>query len=188
MPVRDALARHYLTHGLPPDGGASDPWFRVRIGPVVLPLPNPPARRCAVVLHDINHIVTGYDTTFSEGEVAIAAFEVGAGCGRFGTVWFINLTMLAIGVLFHPHRVFAAYLRGRRSASIYRCAQGAAALSAMSVADVRALLRVDDAPLPVRFAERVQFAMWAVVGVLALLVPFTATIAFIGTAFQVLGR
>jgi len=80
--IRDALAHHYVAHGLPLDGGASNPWFNMRIGPLTLRLPNPPARRRAVVMHDINHLVTGYNTTFSEGEMAIAAFEVGAGCGR----------------------------------------------------------------------------------------------------------
>jgi len=36
--IRDALAHHYVAHGLPLDGGASNPWFNVRIGPLTLPV------------------------------------------------------------------------------------------------------------------------------------------------------
>lgn len=50
---------------------------------------------------------TGYNTTFSEGEVAIAAFEVGAGCGHVAIVWFLNLCAFAIGFVSRRTR-FAA--------------------------------------------------------------------------------
>jgi hypothetical protein len=36
--------------------------------------------------------------------VAIAAFEVGAGCGRFAIVWLINLWALALGSSAHHSR------------------------------------------------------------------------------------
>jgi len=116
--LRVALAQHYNAHGLPPNGGAHDPWFRVRLGPVSLRLPNPPARRRALLSLDVNHIATGYNTTFSQGEVAIAAFEVGAECGRFAIVWLINLWVLALGLFCAPRAVFTAYVRGRRSFSV----------------------------------------------------------------------
>ncbi len=89
--VTEALARHYAEHGLPPDGGESERWFRIRIGPLVLPLPNPPARRRAVFYHDVNHVLTGYNTVFSDGEMVIAGYELGSGCGPFGIAWLINL-------------------------------------------------------------------------------------------------
>jgi hypothetical protein len=171
MRVRDALARHYVAHGLPSDGGASDPWFRVALGPVTLRLPNPPARRRAVFFHDVNHVVTGYDTTFSGGEMAIAGFEVGAGCGNFGIVWYINLSMMALGLIANPRAVFAAFVRGRRSTSIYREPQEPAALAEMSVADVRAQLRLDEATGRARFGDVARFAAWSPVAIIVLLAP-----------------
>jgi len=169
--IRDALAHHYVAHGLPLDGGASNPWFNVRIGPLTLRLPNPPARRRAVVMHDINHLVTGYNTTFSEGEMAIAAFEVGAGCGRLAIVWFINLSMLALGLVVTPRAAFAAFVRGRRSASIYASDRDTTALTAMSVEHVRTILRVDSVEARATFADRALFVFWGVLGAVVLVAP-----------------
>ena len=117
--VSEALARHYREHGLPADGGARDDWFKVRIGPVVLPLPNPPARKKAVLFHDVNHLLTGYNTVFSDGEMVIAGYELGTGCGRYLVAWLINLWMLAFGLVACPRRMFRAFLRGRAAESVY---------------------------------------------------------------------
>lgn len=181
--VGDALAAYYIAHDLPADGGATDPVFHVRIGPFSIPLPNPPGRRRAVVFHDVNHLVTGYNTTFSDGEVVIAGFEVGAGCGPYWIVWYINLSMMALGIVFRPRDVFAAFVRGRRSVSIYRHGADPATLSRMSVAEARALLAVDRRPDPAGAADRVAFATWGVVAAAVLVGPLLA----LGTgAFAVL--
>jgi hypothetical protein len=182
--IRDALAQHYMTYGLPLDGGASSPWFNVHIGPLKIRLPNPPARRRAVVMHDINHIVTGYNTTFSEGEMSIAAFEVGAGCGRLAIVWFINLSLLAIALVVHPSLAFAGFVRGRRSASIYATVRDATALTTMSVESVRTLLRIASTDVRARWTDRVLFAAWGAVAV----VVFLAPLAVLLVALWAVGR
>src|SRR5206468_2426615 len=104
-----ALTEYYREHGLPSDGGESARWFRVRLGRLTIPVPNPPARRRAVFYHDVNHLVTGYDTTFSQGEMEIAGFEVGVGCGRFWIAWFINLFMMGLGLVIAPRAVLRAF-------------------------------------------------------------------------------
>lgn len=175
--VGDALAAHYVVHHLPADGGATNPWFRVRIGRFTVRLPNPPARRRAVLFHDVNHVVTGYNTTFSDGEVVIAGFEVGAGCGPFWIVWYINLSMLALGLALRPRDVFAGFVRGRRSSSIYRCRTDPTRLAGMSVGRVRALLELDREPPNVTIADRLAFAAWAIVAVAVLLGPLAVPIA-----------
>ena len=58
MTVADALALYYVNAGLPTDGGAQVKWFRVQVGPLAIPLPNPPARLLLVGnqcphLHDL---------------------------------------------------------------------------------------------------------------------------------------
>jgi hypothetical protein len=169
--VGDALRQHYLAHGLPADGGASNPWFRIRVGNISFRLPNPPARRRAVFYHDVNHIATGYNTTFSDGEMAIAAFEVGAGCGRFALVWFINLSMLGIGTFVAPRTVFRAFVRGRHSASIYRDPIAPERVARMSVAEVRRTLRLDGAQRSARWPDLAAFAAWAFAAVVVLLLP-----------------
>jgi hypothetical protein len=169
--VRDSLAQHYLVHGLPADGGATDPWFRVHVGAISFRLPNPPARRRAVFFHDVNHLATGYNTTFGDGEMAIAAFEVGAGCGRFAIVWFINLIMFAIGLLVVPRTVWRAFLRGHHSISIYRDPLAPETLASMSVAQVRQRMRLDAAQDSAQKADYVVFALWAFAAVVVSLAP-----------------
>ena len=141
--IGDALVRHYAAYGLPADGGEHSRWFRVHIGPIVIPLPNPPARRRAVFLHDVNHILTGYNTVFSDGEVVIAGFEVGAGCGRVWIAWFINISMMLVGLVLRPRAVLRAFRRGRRTISIYAYPEERSTLRAMTVGELRQRLRID---------------------------------------------
>ncbi|MGQ0642963.1 MAG: hypothetical protein ACT4P6_19635 [Gemmatimonadaceae bacterium] len=175
--LSDALAQHYVNHGLPLDGGEQDRTFRVRLGRLTVRLPNPPARRRAVFFHDTNHILTGYNTTFSDGEMVIAGFEVGSGCGRYWMAWFINLAMFAFGLVACPRTMFRAFVRGRRASSIYRRTEDRARLGSMSVAALKSMIQLDQqAPVPA-LRDRLIFAAWAAVTILMLIVP--AAILFV---------
>ena len=168
----EALSRHYASHGLPMDGGASASWFRVRLGPLVIPVPNPPARRRAVFFHDANHVLTGYDTTFSRGEVLIAAFEVGAGCGGYLIAWMINLPMMVIGGLLRPREIFRAFVRGRHATSIYRWPEARGTLERMQVADLRERLLLHRPSPAASRGDLAAFVFWygfAALGILLVL-------------------
>ena len=175
--VGEALARHYEAHRLPSDGGEGAAWFRVQVGPMRIPLPNPPARRRAVFWHDVNHVLTGYNTTFSDGEMAIAGFEVGAGCGRAGIAWYINLVLMALGLLVRPRHVYRAFVRGRRSASIYRRSEPRATLREMTVRQVRELVAVAHPDVRATGGDVVSFVAWSVIAWLVALVTYAPAIA-----------
>lgn len=85
---------------------------------VVFAFPNTQARLRAVRVHDIHHVLTGYDTTWS-GEAEIAAWELASGCGRYYAAWVLNLAALAVGLIVCPRRTFAAFRRGRVSENLY---------------------------------------------------------------------
>lgn len=176
-PLGDALTRHYVEHGLPSDGGEHEPFFRVRIGPLTLRLPNPPARQRAVFFHDANHVLTGYNTVFSDGEMVIAGFELGSGCGPYWVAWLINLGMFALGLVTCPRNMFLAFVRGRRSSSIYRSHEDRAVLSAMSVGALKALARIDTHRPVAAMDDRLRFAGWAIVAALVVLVPLAVLLA-----------
>jgi hypothetical protein len=142
LSLRDALSQYYARHGLPADGGESSRWFHVRLGKFSIPVPNPPARRRAVFFHDANHVLTGYNTTFSEGEMDIAAFEIGAGCGPYLIAWFINGFMMLLGIVTRPRNAMQAFMRGRKSGSIYSSGRTRENLLSMSVASLRQELRI----------------------------------------------
>jgi hypothetical protein len=186
--LRAALAQHYVAHGLPPDGGANDRWFRVRLGPVSLRLPNPPARRRALLFHDVNHIATGYNTTFSQGEVTIAAFEVGAGCGRFAIAWLINLSAMALGAFCAPRAVFAAYVRGRQSYSIYRALPTAETLARTTVGAIRQRLRVNTVATVPQLTDYIGFVLWSAAGLALLVAPAILVVFTLWSSLRALAQ
>jgi hypothetical protein len=160
MPIREALAIYYRASALPPDGGASSSWFFVRVGPLRIPLPNPPVRKRAALFHDIHHTLTGYDTVFARGEMIIAGHEIAVGCGRIWLAWIINLWMFALGLLWVPRRMFAAFVRGRHSGSLYVI--GLEGVMEATVGELRHRLGLDRATPPATRTDRWLFAGWAV--------------------------
>jgi hypothetical protein len=178
MTIADALARYYVEQGLPADGGESERWFHIHVGRFTIPAPNPPARRKAVFYHDVNHILTGYDNVFSRGEMVIAGYEIGNGCGPYWIAWLINLGMFLLGLLLHPRLTFQAFVRGRRASSLYRRSDRAA-IRAMTVEELRAALGVREAAPQATLADSVSFVGWSVTAAALALGPPVLALAAI---------
>ena len=176
----EALHRLYKAHDLPDDGGESARWFHVRIGPVSIPLPNPPARQRAVFIHDVNHVLTGYNAVFSDGEMSIAAFEVGAGCGRVWVAWTLNLSLMALGAIVRPGLVLRAFVRGRRSESLYTRDDSRTALRRMRVAELRRQIRLDAVPMSPRPDDLIALGTYVVLSWLVVAGVVAAAVAGIG--------
>jgi hypothetical protein len=117
--IRAARADYFRRAGFSPDGGYRDRWVKLKIGPIRLAFPNTAARVRAVKLHDIHHLLTEYDTTWT-GEAEIAAWELASGCARYYAAWLLNFGAMAIGLAIAPRRTLAAFSRGRRSMNLYR--------------------------------------------------------------------
>src|SRR5262249_39395650 len=109
MTMLDARQRYFDANGF--DGSYSERWVKLQAGPLALYFPNAEGRRRAVRFHDLHHIATGYQTTWT-GEGEIAAWEIASGCGRFVWAWMLNLGGLAIGLLIAPRAIFRAFVRG----------------------------------------------------------------------------
>jgi hypothetical protein len=115
--LREALQNHLAEQGFPPDGGLSEKWGVVRIGPIPVCIPNIKARRRATPIHDLNHLLSGYGHD-AMGEAEIGAFELGGGCKTFWVAWMLNWGALLLGIT-RPKRLFAAFVRGRRTGNLY---------------------------------------------------------------------
>ena len=87
-------------------------------------------------LHDLHHIVTNYDTSWT-GESEIAAWELASGCRRHWVAWGLNLGALAIGLVIAPRRTWRAFVRGRRSGNLYGSASFDEALLDRTVGELR---------------------------------------------------
>ena len=68
---------------------------------MTLKIPNTEGRRRAVRIHDLHHVVTGYQTDL-RGEAEIGAWELASGCLRWPAATVLNLFALAIGLVIAP--------------------------------------------------------------------------------------
>ena len=117
--LREERARYFEENGFGEDGGYTDRFVVLRMGPVpVAVFPNTAARVRAVRLHDLHHVVTGYATTW-RGEAEIGAWEIASGCGSYLAAWVLNGLALTYGLLLWPRHMLAAWRRGRRSRNLY---------------------------------------------------------------------
>lgn len=79
-------------------------------------VPNPPKHRRAIMMHDLHHVATGYDTTL-RGEGEISAWELRNGLRTIG--WYAGMYVVggtAMGYAVAPIRTW----RARRAAATGR--------------------------------------------------------------------
>lgn len=139
MPVRSAL-RHYFEQYHFKDGGYADNWFHIKLGPLMVPMPNIPARVKAVRIHDLHHVVTGYRADW-KGEVEIGGWELGGGCGRYWAAWLLNGGSFTVGIFLYPRALWHAFRAGRRvPRNLYHGVPYDNALLDLSVGELRALM------------------------------------------------
>ncbi|KYF79971.1 hypothetical protein BE11_13455 [Sorangium cellulosum] len=140
LTMRQARAIYFDVNRFGADGGYGDAWVDFKLGPLPVPFPNTQARVRAVRYHDLHHVLTGYDTN-TIGEFEISAWELGAGCKDFVAAWQLNLGGLFGGLLSAPRRTVRAFLRGRRSETLY--GRPFEALLDRTVGELRREMRVD---------------------------------------------
>lgn len=114
MNVEHALNDFYNQHGYGLEGGINKKWDMIKFGPVALPLPNLESRRKNIYLHDISHLVTGYDVSWV-GESSVSSWEIAAGgWGRLYFPWLLTLWAMAVGVMLYPRQSYRAFQAGLR--------------------------------------------------------------------------
>ena len=137
LSVRQALAEHLATSGLPSDAGDSEPFAVVRIFYLPYPIPNTRARKRAVRIHDLNHLVSGYKTD-RIGELEISAWELASGgCRDYAAAWVLDLAGLLGGLIVAPRRTVDAFMAGRQQQNLYGF--GSEELLNLTVDDARQL-------------------------------------------------
>lgn len=109
--MREARERYFQRAGF---SAASyvDPWLFVPFAGRVVRLPNLKARRDAVRVHDLNHVIGGFGTDWL-GEAMIGGFELGMGAGQYWIAWMLDATALSVGLVRAPGAVIKSFARGR---------------------------------------------------------------------------
>lgn len=173
MTMRQALRRYFDVNGFGESGGYEDAWVDFKLGPIPFPFPNSAARKRAVRYHDLHHILTSYDTDIV-GEFEISAWELAAGCRDFYAAWVLNLGGTAGGCFVAPRRTFAAFVRGRRTDSLY--GKDYDALLAGTVASARSTAGTDRPAEPATLSDAALFALTATAGLLVGLLTFVTVL------------
>jgi len=185
LTVGEARARYFAANRFD-ESGYEARWVRLQAGPIPLFLLNTNARVRAVRFHDIHHVVTAYDTTWI-GEAEIAAWEIASGCAHHYAAWLLNLQAMAVGLFLNPEAVFRAFLRGRRSANLYRQAFSNHLLS-LTIGEMRRRLHLDTAPGSPTRDDRMAFASWVLASALvflsSLVIVLTPLIALLVDLFS----
>jgi len=118
LTLREARALYFARNGLG-DGGYGDRWVVLRAGGIpVGAFPNTAERVRSVRLHDLHHVLTGYDTSWL-GEAEIGAWELASGCRDHYAAWLLNGLVVLVGLLLSPAALHRAVRRGRRSRNLY---------------------------------------------------------------------
>ncbi len=157
MTVRDARATYFAQNGFS-EASYRDRFTRIPLGPISLPMWNPPSRQRAVAFHDLHHVATGYATTWT-GEAEIGAWEIAASCGAFAAAWIYDAVAMAFGVAFCPRRAFRAFVRGRHARSLYVGELRVDDLLDLHVDELRALLELDRGLAPATWRDYAAFAI-----------------------------
>jgi hypothetical protein len=166
--IRDARERYFAIAGFD-NGGYADKWVRLKAGPLTVKFPNTAARVRSVKLHDIHHILTEYDTSWT-GESEIGAWEIASGCGRHSVAWTLNLGAFGIGLVIAPRRTYRAFIRGRHSRNLYPTVFREEMLEER-VGSMRDELSIQSDTPRATLMDRTMFALWSCVAVIVSIAP-----------------
>jgi len=124
MQACDALRAYLVDQGLCTDLKAASqfhaaPFFRLRIGRRWIPFWPMWGMRRAAVIHDVHHLLTGYDTSYRK-ELHLAAWELGSGgCGGHVLMCFDRLFVMLFAPL-DPVGTWSAFRAGLQCRNLYR--------------------------------------------------------------------
>lgn len=180
LTLRDARGQYFALNGFG-EGGYDARWVKLKAGPVHLYFPNTEGRVRAVRLHDLHHVLTEYDTTWS-GEAEIAAWEIASNCRGYLAAWLLNFNALAIGLAIAPRSTWEAFLRGRRTRNLYS-GPFRDELLAKGVGETRRELGLDRPPPRATPPDTGAFVAASLAGVASLVAPVAIVVAVVRAFF-----
>lgn len=111
MKVKEALKQFWADNGFEEDGGVDNKFDKFTAFGIPFKFPNLSSK--GYLLHDVNHLIHGYGTTWKE-EFRASAWEIGAG-GRkgYGISWFYPITGMLFGLICDFKQTTQAYKKGK---------------------------------------------------------------------------
>lgn len=111
MTIYEELKTYWQQNNLPDDGGVTDSFNVAKVGIFSFKYPNLDGN--ALLLHDLNHLITGYKTNW-QGECEVSAWELASG-GRKGysRTWIYPISLVLLGMIICPIKTIKAYREGK---------------------------------------------------------------------------
>jgi hypothetical protein len=141
MTTREALSDYFEREGIKTSAQnveqwLGDNWLRFSVFGRRVPVKPLYGFKRALALHDVHHLLTGYDTTWT-GEFQVTAWEIGSGgCAPHVLFWLKLVFTSLLGLLLMPTASWYAFARGRAERNLFRCDLGE--LLGREVDDLRA--------------------------------------------------
>jgi len=111
MTLDKLLTAFYVKNGIPKNGGIDKSTFKLRVFGVNLKLPNPQYRKDIIHIHDIQHILNNFDTSW-KGEGYIAGWEISTGLWKYFPINMVSLWTMGYSLWLYPKAVFSGYKKG----------------------------------------------------------------------------
>jgi ubiquinone biosynthesis protein Coq4 len=142
----EILPKFYADHNLGDEGGmyieyvtiVFTDWFHLYI-------PNISSRKKAVFLHDVHHLITGYESVIV-GEFEIAGWEIASGCIKYWFAYFINSPGLLMGVFLAPKKTMTGFKRGCRSSNLYLLGLDFEVINKTTIGELKKQVGIDIQP------------------------------------------
>jgi hypothetical protein len=171
MTIQQQLNEFYQTNNFGDEGGANETWVWFKFGPISLPFYNFKQRRELIWLHDLNHLVTGYDTNW-RGESSVSAWETATGGWGISPVWILILSAFGIGLFLHPVATFKAFVRGRYTRGPVNLQLPKKQLIQYQLSDLKQELGLANEPVyKANLSDVLHFLLWAFVSLALILAP-----------------
>lgn len=139
--VRDALGAYLSENGFTVVT-YDEAWAKFGFFGIPLWIPNRWGRPRALRFHDLHHVATGFGTD-NTGEGEISCFELGSGLRGAGLYASLIITSGALlGFCISPTRALRAFRGGRTARSLFCVHHEYDELLAMTVGELRKLLRL----------------------------------------------
>ncbi len=179
--LRKALQDFYTENGFASDGGvSSSTWSLFGCRDLKVYLPNFEWRRKAIPFHDLHHVITGYEFS-PTGEFQMAAWEFAAGRYPNVNTTLFCLPLISMGAVVIPRKTLAAFIRGRRSRTLYRM-KNIDRLLDFTVEEMQAVV-LPQREISPTFRDYWRFAMLVMASAMLALTPIAILVAlyFLGT-------
>lgn len=168
--IKEALADFYSNHDYGEEGGINKNFAWIKFGFVKLPIPNLAARKKNIYMHDINHIVTGYETNW-KGESSIGAWEIASGGWKKNYFpYLLTLWAMGLGVLFYPKSTIQAFRRGLTMRNALTCGISKSELLNFGVKEFKT--RISNQP-----NTNKKLNNWMIISLVIFLMPFVLGIS-----------